>query len=78
MTAISNLKVVAAGVLLAVVATACGTATASSEDVRDISGQVEEPRIYPPTNVPVVEVPPRIYPPTDIPVVDLTAPGIVE
>ena len=73
MSAINNLRSVAAAALLVTLAaTACGTATASPEDVLDVTGQVEEPRIYPPTDVPVREVPPRIYPPTDVPVVDYT------
>jgi hypothetical protein len=73
MSAIDNLRSAAAAALLVTLAaTACGTANASQEDVLDVTGQVEEPRIYPPTNVPVREVPPRIYPPTDVPEVDRT------
>jgi hypothetical protein len=69
MSAINNLRSAAAAALLVTLAaTACGTASATSEDGIDVTGQVDEPRIYPPTDVPVREVPPRIYPPTDIPV----------
>jgi len=73
MSAINNLRSVAAAALLVTLAaTACGTATANPDDVLDVTGQVDEPRIYPPTDVPVREVPPRVYPPTDVPVVDYT------
>ena len=50
--------------------------TANSEDVLDVTGQVDEPRIYPPTDVPVREMPPRIYPPTDIPVREVPADNV--
>ena len=74
MSAINNLRsAVAAALLTTLAATACGTATASSDDGRDVTGQVDEPRIYPPTDVPVREVPPRIYPPTDVPVREVPA-----
>ena len=76
MSAINNLRSVAAAALLTLAATACGTATASPEDVLDVTGQVDEPRIYPPTDVPVREIPPRIYPPTDIPVREVPADNV--
>ena len=74
---INAIRAALAAAFLMVVATACGTGTASPEEVRDITGQVVEPRIYPPTDVPVFEVPPRIYPPTDVPQLHTTpaAPG---
>ena len=79
MSAINNLRSAAAAALLTTLAaTACGTATAGSDDVPDVTGQVEEPRIYPPTDVPVREVPPRIYPPTDIPVLEVPADNVGE
>ncbi len=73
MSAINNLRSAAAAALLVTLAaTACGTASASGDGI-DVTGQVDEPRIYPPTDVPVREVPPRIYPPTDIPVREVPA-----
>ena len=72
----TTLKIAAAGIFLALAATACGTATATdgaTDGANDGAGQPEqtvEPRIYPPTNIPEYEVPPRIYPPEDVPVFD--------
>ncbi len=58
----SNLRPAAAALLVALVTTACGASTAGSDGVRDDipddRGQVEEPRSYPPTDIPVREVPP--------------------
>ena len=77
MSAINNLRAaVAAALLTTLAATACGSATANSDDVLDVTGQVDEPRIYPPTDVPVREIPPRIYPPTDIPVREVPADNV--
>ena len=65
---INNVRAGLAGALLTVLAApACGTATAGSDGARDVRDEVVEPRTYPPTDVPVLEVPPRIYPPTDVP-----------
>ena len=75
----NNLRSAAAAALLTTLAaTACGTSTTGSGDVPHVTGQVEEPRIYPPTDVPVREVPPRIYPPTDVPVRDVPAETVGE
>jgi hypothetical protein len=62
MPAINNLRAaIAAAVLTAFAATACGPATADPEDSTNVTEPFEElTRIYPPTNIP------RIYPPTDL------------
>lgn len=56
MSASNRLRSAAAAALLTTLAaTACGTSTAGSDDVPIDTGQVEEPRIYPPTDIPVPE-----------------------
>ena len=71
-TAINNIRALIATALLTItvgfVATACGSQTKAPKDALDVTGQVQDKRIYPPTDVPVVEVPARIYPPTNVPV----------
>ena len=71
MSAINNIRSITSAALLtlvvAVSATACGSQTDVSQDALDVTGQIAEKRIYPPTDVPVQKVPDRIYPPTDVP-----------
>jgi hypothetical protein len=72
MSALVNIRSIASAAVLAAVVglltTACGSQTEASQDAFDARGEVAEPRIYPPTDVPVKTVPDRIYPPQDVPV----------
>ena len=74
MSAPNNIRSIASAALLTTVvgllATACGSQTDVSEDAFDVTGEVAENRIYPPTDVPVLKVPDRIYPPSDVPVIE--------
>jgi hypothetical protein len=73
MSAPNNIRSIASAALLTTVvgllATACGSQT-GSQDAFDVTGEVAEERIYPPTDVPVQKVPDRIYPPSDVPVIE--------
>jgi len=68
MNTITTLKIAAAGVLLAVTATACGTATASSQGEGREVPQVEQP----------ARTPGHIEPPRVVDGLDLVRQAIVE